>query len=157
MCKKFYMSVFFCPDGELSEHSWEIKWTFFDFSKWLQWNKEWTFQRGLNTFRTVLYNNNNESSGSSLIFEVIFTFFLTRGSRFCPTTCAPWWRSLTTRWRWRSTSKTTTRVPSPRRATCRTSTSSSWTRCAAILKNTLLEKKYNIWDVRLDTNGWCQR
>ena len=28
------------------------KMNFFDFSKWLQWNKEWKIQRGLNTFRT---------------------------------------------------------------------------------------------------------
>jgi len=38
---------------------WGAEWTFmrnkmnfFDFSKWLQWNKEWLFYRGLNTFRT---------------------------------------------------------------------------------------------------------
>lgn len=48
--------------------------------------------------------------------------------RCCHTTYAPWWRSHMTRWRWRSTSKMMTRVPSPTRGTCRTWTSSSWTR-----------------------------
>lgn len=49
-------------------------------------------------------------------------------SRCCPITYVLWWGSHMTPWRWRSTLKTTMKVQSLTRDTCRTWTSSSWIR-----------------------------